>query len=91
MLKCSLRFGSKQGGFVEWHLHTRSDTPSESLIAGQVLCPLPLAASLRFEIYDCGKERVKTLQEIKEVACLWDVFASEAKDKIKLMGIAMDV
>lgn len=39
----------------------------------------------------CGKERVETLQEIKEVTCLWDGFASAAKDKIKFMGITMDI
>lgn len=37
----------------------------------------------------CGKERVETLQEIKEVTCLWDGFASGAKAKLKLMGIAV--
>ncbi|KAI9517182.1 hypothetical protein NQZ68_008438 [Dissostichus eleginoides] len=36
----------------------------------------------------CGEERVETLQEIKEVTCLWDGFASGAKYKIEFMGIA---
>ena len=39
----------------------------------------------------CGEERVETLQEIKELTCLWDGFASGTKDKIEFMGIAVNI
>ena len=36
-------------------------------------------------------KKVETVQEIKKVVCLWDGFASGAKDTIQFMDVAKDI